>query len=149
MLTLKFLTIQGVDWYPSLYFGDLDHVNLSSMTNDKCSIRRSKHSYIVQYPNKIISKLFRFFFQITLHPLFTFLTILELIFQFRNRNYEKIWTFYEERTPFSRSVSSVLSFFHSISFPQSKFKNSDQSHKTLINSVIMLGTPMKNSPYAR
>ena len=88
-------------------------------------------------------------FSITLHPLFTFLTILELIFQFRNRNYEKIWTFYEERTPFSRSVSSVLSFFHSISFPQSKFKNSDQSHKTLINSVIMLGTPMKNSPYAR
>ena len=60
---------------PILIFWWLDHVNLSSMTNDKCSIRKRTQIYAVQYPKEINCKTLIFFVLITLPLLFTFFDI--------------------------------------------------------------------------
>ena len=143
VLTLKVLTIQGVDWYPSWHFGigNLEHVKWWQVfhqiekkikRNQSCSISKRDH---------IDSSLL---FSITLPDLFTFLTFLELFFRFWNRHSAKSWTFDEVRPPFSRSVSSIESYLLSFVLTPSKFKNPDHWHKTFIISMISIGTPIKN-----
>ena len=145
MLTLKVLTIQGVDWYPFWHFGigNLEHVKWWQVFHFHQKEKKIKKKYCSISKRDQI-KITSLLFSITLPTLFTFLIILELFFRFWNRHSAKSWTFDEVRPPFSRSVSSIESYLLSFVLTPSKFKNPDHWHKTFIISMISIGTPIKN-----
>ena len=110
VLSLTLPAFQWLDWYPSFHFGDvhLDHVKQWQVFHQKNEHIKTKLTCSISKWDSI--KISSLLISVTLPALFTFLTFLELIFQFWNQNFDKTGEFYEEIPIFLRSVSSKLSF---------------------------------------